>query len=89
MANIYTPAIRALVVATLVVATVALLHVVVQTARAAGGHCSGYGGAYDSGSTGAMRRIAFGLPQTVRLRACDRVAAKHCAVRGHACDTTG
>jgi len=36
MSQIYTPVIRALVVGTLLAATAAVLHVTVQTARAAG-----------------------------------------------------
>ncbi len=51
MSQIYTPVIRALVVATLLAATAAVLHVTVQTARAAGalaiGSCGGYGDGYD------------------------------------------
>ena len=51
MTQIYTPVIRALVVATLLAATAAVLHVTVQTARAAGalaiGSCGAFGEAYD------------------------------------------
>ena len=51
MSQIYTPVVRALVVATLLAATAAVLHVTVQTARAAGalavGSCGAYGEAYD------------------------------------------
>jgi hypothetical protein len=63
MAQVYTPAIRALVVATLVAATAALLHVAVQTARAAGalaiGSCGAYGEAYDFRKTGDAERSAL------------------------------
>jgi len=51
MSQIYTPVIRALVVGTLLAATAVVLHVTVQTARAAGalaiGSCDAYGEAYD------------------------------------------
>jgi hypothetical protein len=63
MTHIYTPAVRALVVAVLVAATAALLHVAVQTARAAGalavGRCGAYGEAHDFGSAGAARQSAL------------------------------
>jgi hypothetical protein len=51
MSQIYTPVVRALVVVTLLAATAAVLHVTVQTARAAGalaiGSCGAFGEAYD------------------------------------------
>ncbi len=63
MDRIYAPAIRALVVAALLVATAALLHVTVQTARAAGalaiGSCGAYGEAHDFANPEAARRSAL------------------------------
>jgi Domain of unknown function (DUF4189) len=63
MDRIYAPAIRALVVAALLVATAALLHVTVQTARAAGalaiGSCGAYGEAYDFRNPEDARRSAL------------------------------
>ena len=51
MTDIYTPAIRALVVASLLLATATLMFVAVNTARAAGalaiGSCGAFGEAYD------------------------------------------
>ncbi len=56
MTQVYTPVIRVLVVAALLAATAALLHVAVQTARAAGalaiGSCGAYGEAHDPRSGG-------------------------------------
>lgn len=63
MDRIYAPAIRALVVAALLVATAALLHVTVQTARAAGalaiGSCGAYGEAHDFRNPEEARRSAL------------------------------
>ncbi len=63
MAQVYTPAIRALVVAALLAATAALLHVTVQTARAAGalaiGSCGAYGEAYDFRNPAEASRSAL------------------------------
>jgi Domain of unknown function (DUF4189) len=63
MAQVYTPAIRALVVAALLVATAALLHVTVQTARAAGalaiGSCGAYGEAHDFRTLDEAQRNAL------------------------------
>ncbi len=51
MARVYTPAMRVVVIAALLAATAALLHVTVRTARAAGalaiGSCGTYGEAHD------------------------------------------
>ena len=63
MAAIYTPAVRAVVVAALLAATVALLHVTVRTARAAGalaiGSCGAYGEAHDFRSIDDASRSAL------------------------------
>ena len=88
MAQVYTPAIRALVVAALLVATAALLHVTVQTARAAGalaiGSWGAYGEAHDFHNPEDARRSALakckgdiccvvaGCPLSGQLRQCLR-----------------
>jgi hypothetical protein len=63
MSQIYTPVVRALVVATLLAATAAVLHVTVQTARAAGalaiGSCGAYGEAYDFRNADEARKSAL------------------------------
>lgn len=63
MAQIYTSAMRMLVVAALLAATVTLLHVTVRTARAAGalavGSCGAYGEAHDFRSQDEARRNAL------------------------------
>lgn len=63
MSQIYTPVVRALVVGTLLAATAAVLHVTVQTARAAGalavGSCGAYGEAYDFRSVDEARKSAL------------------------------
>ncbi len=63
MTQVYTPVIRVLVVAALLVATAALLHVTVQTARAAGalalGSCGAYGEAHDFRSPEEASRSAL------------------------------
>ena len=63
MTDIYTPAIRALVVASLTLATVTLMAVAVNTARAAGalaiGSCGAFGEAYDYRSVDDARKIAL------------------------------
>ena len=61
MSQIYTPVIRALVVGTLLAATVVVLHVTVQTARAAGalavGSRGAYGEAYDFRNAEGARAV--------------------------------
>jgi hypothetical protein len=63
MRQIYTPVVRALVVGTLLAATAAVLHVTVQTARAAGalaiGSCGAYGEAFDFRSVKEAQRSAL------------------------------
>src|SRR3954447_10086283 len=64
MARVYTPAMRVLVAAALLAATVALLHVTVRTARAAGalaiGSCGAYGEAHDFRSLDEAQPNALG-----------------------------
>jgi|SRR5579884_775131 len=75
MPEIDTPAARALVAAALLLATTALLHVSVRTARAAGalavGYCGAYGEAYDFRSIEEARRSALAK---CRGRGCRVVA---------------
>ena len=63
MAQIYTPGMRMLVVVALLAATMALLHVTVLTARAAGalaiGSCGAYGEAHDFRSLDEAQRNAL------------------------------
>jgi hypothetical protein len=63
MAQIYTPGMRMLVVVALLAATMALLHVTVRTARAAGalaiGSCGAYGEAHDFRSLDEAQRNAL------------------------------
>ena len=63
MIDIYTPAIRALVAASLLLASVALMLVALNTARAAGalaiGSCGAFGEAYDFGSIDEARKSAL------------------------------
>ncbi|MCF8478223.1 MAG: DUF4189 domain-containing protein [Pseudolabrys sp.] len=63
MTDIYTPAIRAFVVASLLLATATLMFVTVNTARAAGalavGSCGAYGEAYDYRTIDEARRSAL------------------------------
>lgn len=63
MRDIYTPAIRAFVVASLFLATATLMFVAVNTARAAGalavGSCGAFGEAYDFASVEEARRSAL------------------------------
>jgi hypothetical protein len=63
MDQIYTPTMRVLVVAVLLAATAALLHVTVRTARAAGalaiGSCGAYGEAHDFRNIGDAERNAL------------------------------
>jgi hypothetical protein len=63
MADSFTPVMRALVVATLLVATATLMLVAVSTARAAGalaiGSCGAFGEAYDFHSVDEARKSAL------------------------------
>jgi hypothetical protein len=63
MRDIYTPAIRAFVVASLFLATATLMFVAVNTARAAGalavGSCGAFGEAYDFASVDEARQSAL------------------------------
>ena len=63
MRDIYTPAIRAFVVASLFLATATLMFVAVNTARAAGalavGSCGAFGEAYDFASVEQARQSAL------------------------------
>jgi len=63
MTDVYTPAIRALVVASLLLAIATLMMVAVNTTRAAGalaiGTCGAYGEAFDYGSLDAARQSAL------------------------------
>src|SRR5450759_1083127 len=63
MTDIYTPVIRALVAASLLLATATLMLVAVNTARAAGalaiGACGAFGEAYDFGTTDEARKSAL------------------------------
>jgi Domain of unknown function (DUF4189) len=63
MSDIYTPVIRALVVASLFLATAMLMLVTLNTARAAGalaiGACGAFGEAYDYGSIEEARQSAL------------------------------
>lgn len=72
MTDIYTPAIRALVVASLLFATATLMVVAVNTARAAGalaiGSCGAYGEAYDFVSLEDARKSALSKCQGSECR---------------------
>ena len=63
MSDVATPALRALVVGALLIATTAVMVVTVATARAAGalavGSCGAYGQAYDFPSLAAARQSAL------------------------------
>ena len=63
MTEIYTPAMRALVAASLLLATMMLMLVTLNTARAAGalaiGACGAFGEAYDFRSTDEARQVAL------------------------------
>ncbi len=63
MTDIYTPVIRALVVASLMLATATLMLVTFNTARAAGalaiGSCGAFGEAYDFSTVDAARQSAL------------------------------
>ena len=72
MTDIYTPVMRALVVASLMLATAMLMFVAVNTARAAGalaiGSCGAFGEAYDFGSVDEARKSALAKCQTDTCR---------------------
>jgi len=72
MTDSFTPVMRALVVATLLVATATLMLVAVNTARAAGalaiGSCGAFGEAYDFRSVEAARKSALSKCQTDTCR---------------------
>ncbi len=72
MANSFTPVMRALVAATLLLATATLMLVAVNTARAAGalaiGACGAFGEAYDFGSVEAARKSALAKCQNDTCR---------------------
>lgn len=77
----WTSAVRALVAATLLVATAALMFVAVNTAWAAGalaiGKCGSYGQAYDFPSTRAASRSA--------LRKCEGKSCRVVTTTRHGC----
>ncbi len=81
MTDIYTPAIRALVVASLLLAIAALMTVAVNTARAAGalaiGSCGAFGEAYDFRTIEEARQSA--------LSKCAGEACRVVAVTKHGC----
>jgi hypothetical protein len=72
MADIYTPVIRALVVASLLLATATLMLVTLNTARAAGalaiGSCGAFGEAYDFHTIDDARKSALAKCQTDTCR---------------------
>ena len=96
MTDIYTPAIRAFVVAGLLLATATLMLVAVNTARAAGalavGACGAFGEAYDFPSADGARKSAL---TKCRGEACRVVAVteRGCAAFavdfGNACGANG
>lgn len=72
MTDIYTPVIRALVVASLLLATATLMLVTLNTARAAGalaiGSCGAFGEAYDFRTIDDARKSALSKCQTDTCR---------------------
>ena len=82
MTDIYTPVIRALVVASLMLATATLMLVTLNTARAAGalaiGSCGAFGEAFDFGTSDGARQSALSKCQggTCRVVA---IAKRGCA----------
>ncbi len=81
MADSFTPVMRALVVATLLVATATLMLVAVNTARAAGalavGACGAFGEAYDFRTLEEARKSA--------LAKCQNDTCRVVAVTRHGC----
>ena len=86
MTDIYTPAIRAFVAASLLLATVTLMFVAVNTARAAGalavGSCGAYGEAYDYHTVEEARASRAVEMQRQRLPGGDDVEARLRGLRG-------
>jgi len=72
MTDRFTPVMRALVAATLLLATATLMLVAVNTARAAGalaiGRCGAFGEAYDVGNINDARKSALGKCQSESYR---------------------
>jgi Domain of unknown function (DUF4189) len=72
MTDSFTPGMRALVVATLLLATATLMLVAVNTARAAGalaiGSCGAFGEAYDFGTVDEARQSALSKCQNSTCR---------------------
>jgi hypothetical protein len=72
MTDCFTPVMRALVVATLLVATATLMLVAVNTARAAGalaiGSCGAFGEAFDFGTVDEARKSALSKCQNDTCR---------------------
>ena len=86
MANSFTPVMRALVAATLLLATATLMLVAVNTARAAGalaiGACGAFGEAYDFGSVEAARKSALAKCQNDTCRVVIRHQTRLRRLRG-------
>ena len=82
MTDIYTPAIRAFVVAGLLLATATLMLVALNTARAAGalaiGSCGAFGEAFDFGTLDEARQSALSKCQGETCRVVT-VARRGCA----------
>lgn len=87
MRDIYTPAIRAFVVASLFLATATLMFVAVNTARAAGalavGSCGAFGEAFDFASVEEARQSALAKCQG---EACRVVATSRRGCAAYAVD---
>ena len=87
MRDIYTPAIRAFVVASLFLATATLMFVAVNTARAAGalavGSCGAFGEAFDFASVEEARQSALAKCQG---EACRVVATSKRGCAAYAVD---
>ena len=82
MTDIYTPVIRALVVASLMLATATLMLVTFNTARAAGalaiGSCGAFGEAFDFGTADEARQSAMSKCQGESCRVV-AIARRGCA----------
>ena len=82
MSDVYTPAIRAFVVAGLLLATATLMLVTLNTARAAGalaiGSCGAFGEAYDFGTLDEARQSAMSKCQGESCRVVT-IAKRGCA----------
>ena len=89
MTDIYTPVIRALVVASLMLATATLMLVTFNTARAAGalaiGSCGAFGEAFDFGTADEARQSAMSKCQG---ESCRVVAIAKCGCAAFAVDFT-